>query len=49
MQHGGKLNKAWPHEFTPGSRGMVAVEDIAEGEEIAFIPLSMIVTWKTAD
>ena len=49
MGLGGELNKAWPQEFSPGYKGMVASEDIADGELIAFIPRSMIMTWKEAN
>ena len=38
----------WPQEFTPGYKGMVATEDISEGELVAFIPRSMVMTWREA-
>ena len=41
---GGELNKAWMHEFSPTNKGMVATDNIKEGELIAFIPRSMLVT-----
>lgn len=38
----GELNKVWVREFSPGVSGMVATEDIAKGELIAYIPRTMI-------
>ena len=49
VESGGELNKVWPHEFRPGYRGMVATDDIAEGELIAFVPRWEILTYKEAD
>ena len=48
-ERGGELNKAWMHEFSSTNKGMVATENIKEGELIAFIPRSMIVTEREAE
>ena len=49
MQSGGKLNKIWPHEFREGFSGIVATEDIAQGETVAIFPNSNAMYEKDAD
>ena len=41
---GGKLNKVKVNEFEPGKNGMIATDDIAQGDLIAFIPDDMLLT-----
>ena len=48
MAYGGELNKVWPYESKPGYRGMVATDDIEEGELVAFIPRPAILTYREA-
>ena len=38
MESGGEMNKMWPTEISQSLRGMVATDDIAEGEVLALFP-----------
>ena len=48
QKEGGELNKSDLHEFNPGNYGIIATEDIKEGELVAFIPRALKMTKKEA-
>ena len=45
---GGELNKVKLNEVEPGNNEMIATEDIATGDLIAFIPDQMVLTFADA-
>ena len=42
--YGGEINKVKLKEYSPGNNGMIATEDIKEGDLIAYIPRELMLT-----